>query len=737
MIKHLWVITCRNLVKQKGRSIISVLCITAGLLCFSVCHYFSTIMNRGNEFLETYERQAVVRSENDPRGQIGFPTEKLEELGNEEIEGAACFHNGTSNYRTQSETIYRVNTTYCTHDYFLVFPPKLLEGSLKEFGMRPEVVVVTKEFIRQYADKGTAVGTSITVDQKTYTIGAVIESYPAGMNGYLNSYDLFIFTPQSYGAKTLLLKDPSHIDIVNKRLAMLDWEGYHAKPKCYLASQMPKNQPGAELYVSIIGMIILAVALINYFSFSIGSFVNRSRELALRQCLGGKGSNLFSLLFAEQFLILTLSCILTLALSESLLPAFINSLDYNIRRELEIDIPTLLANEIKYSVCLMALSLILCYVSVARIIRNMHRQGLSRRNNKGKHWLRNISLGLQFFFSLLFLIGIAGMYLQMKSYSDNSTPLLTDEEKEHFILASARSSVDNKLDKELTEVCDYFRSQSWCESLSLFSYGTTNIKHHHIIVHQVSEEYLDQMKVERKHKPGEKFAYITPAIDTEIRVDTFFQSIKFVDFEYPITGQCHVFPNLRHNTSCLAIVPLDKDWTPDKMIIQLKQGANRERAMQHIREKLSPYFPANAPREITTFYEDQVGNLSLLRNLFIVSAVISLLITILGIYHSIQIDTERRQKEVAIRKVNGACIRDIYRLFGKNYVVLYLVSVLLAVPLCLFLMIMAGRMIEFDYAHPLLWLLPLLTAALVILLTISWRIYRVARINPAEIIKTE
>ena len=47
MIKHLLTITLRNMTKQKVRSIISILCITAGLLCFSVCHYYSTIMSRG------------------------------------------------------------------------------------------------------------------------------------------------------------------------------------------------------------------------------------------------------------------------------------------------------------------------------------------------------------------------------------------------------------------------------------------------------------------------------------------------------------------------------------------------------------------------------------------------------------------------------------------------------------------------------------------------------------------
>ena len=84
------------------------------------------------------------------------------------------------------------------------------------------------------------------------------------MNNYITSYDLFVPSPESYGDKILLLRNPSDIETVNKRLALLDWEGYRAEPQCYLMSQLP-HRAGMELYISIIGLIILIVALTNYF----------------------------------------------------------------------------------------------------------------------------------------------------------------------------------------------------------------------------------------------------------------------------------------------------------------------------------------------------------------------------------------------------------------------------------------------------------------------------------------
>lgn len=51
----------------------------------------------------------------------------------------------------------------------------------------------------------------------------------------------------------------------------------------------------------------------------------------------------------------------------------------------------------------------------------------------------------------------------------------------------------------------------------------------------------------------------------------------------------------------------------------------------------------------------------------------------LGIYGAISIDTVRRQKEVAIRKINGARLLNIYWLFGKTYLILFLISSILGV----------------------------------------------------------
>ena len=60
MILHYLKIVFRQMAKRKVQTAISILGITAGLLCFSVCNYYNRIFSTGNKDLATYENQAEI-----------------------------------------------------------------------------------------------------------------------------------------------------------------------------------------------------------------------------------------------------------------------------------------------------------------------------------------------------------------------------------------------------------------------------------------------------------------------------------------------------------------------------------------------------------------------------------------------------------------------------------------------------------------------------------------------------
>ncbi|MDE6011825.1 MAG: FtsX-like permease family protein, partial [Prevotella sp.] len=121
---------------------------------------------------------------------------------------------------------------------------------------------------------------------------------------------------------------------------------------------------------------------------------------------------------------------------------------------------------------------------------------------------------------------------------------------------------------------------------------------------------------------------------------------------------------------------------------------------------------------------------------------ISMIICIMSIFSTIALDTRARKKEVAIRKVNGAKGKDIYRMFGRVYVMLIVVALFIAVPVC----VMFNQLIEIivTEAVPGATLSPVVPiilgiaiVSLLILLIVGWQIHKVMQVNPSEIIAKE
>ena len=131
--------------------------------------------------------------------------------------------------------------------------------------------------------------------------------------------------------------------------------------------------------------------------------------------------------------------------------------------------------------------------------------------------------------------------------------------------------------------------------------------------------------------------------------------------------------------------------------------------------------------------------LRIMQYILIVCALMCIFITILGIYAAITLDTEKRQKEVAIRKVNGATFGNIVLLFGKLYIRIFCIAALFGVPVLwsLATSIQEDFREKYNFNNPLFWLLLLTVTAGIIALTIGYRLYRIARINPVDTIKTE
>ena len=104
----------------------------------------------------------------------------------------------------------------------------------------------------------------------------------------------------------------------------------------------------------------------------------------------------------------------------------------------------------------------------------------------------------------------------------------------------------------------------------------------------------------------------------------------------------------------------------------------------------------------------------------------------------VTLSCEQRQKEIAIRKVNGAQIRHILQMFFREYLLLLVIAAVIAFPMGYVVMRQwLETYVRQTAINGWVYVGIFVVVAVIILLCIIWRIWKAARQNPAEVIKNE
>ncbi len=119
-------------------------------------------------------------------------------------------------------------------------------------------------------------------------------------------------------------------------------------------------------------------------------------------------------------------------------------------------------------------------------------------------------------------------------------------------------------------------------------------------------------------------------------------------------------------------------------------------------------------------------------------AVLAIFISCLGLFGLASFVAERRTKEIGVRKVLGASVFNLWKLLSKDFVVLVLISLLIATPVGYYLM--HNWLQNYQYRTDLSW--RIFTAAglgalMITLITVSFQSIKAAIANPVKSLRTE
>ena len=124
--------------------------------------------------------------------------------------------------------------------------------------------------------------------------------------------------------------------------------------------------------------------------------------------------------------------------------------------------------------------------------------------------------------------------------------------------------------------------------------------------------------------------------------------------------------------------------------------------------------------------------------IYSIFAGMAIIISSLGLLGISLFDIRQRYREIAIRKVNGASAKDLYRLLFRKYITVLIIAFVIAIPLAYYLINTYTQ--DFAVRAPVsidIFIISLLLVIIISLGTLAYQIQKAAHINPTKIMKTE
>ena len=798
MLSHNLTVAWRNINKYLSQNIISVLGLSASLLCFALCMHFSRYIMGMDKHFPNYERIAEVVYQR-PNGEYYI----LSPLEGEKITTAPmntlekrCMVIGsgyaTHHYEDESGMLVPVDLKAVETDgpFADVFSVKVVAGSWEQAAELPNSIVLSEsKACKLFGSVADAVGRIIQAtgrNNSAYTVRAVMADMPRNISFFEMGIDALklndVNSPRhlEYGYNWQgyiygLMPDGVELEDVNRELAntiqpgITHIAGRERTDETIVATRMGEHTAdNTSMIIGIItsfAVLILSVGLLNFLHFLVGSILNRSREYSLRRMFGCRLRDLFGMLFTQTFLLLAATALTCSYVCRAFIP-FIQ-MPALFADMLQIDTSLMLRETGEYLLVLLLVCAIICLTVswyIQRITIQQGVTGISSAPRIRRYVGRNLMMGIQFFICWVFVSLTVGFYLQARLTTGTVLGTLSRAEKEQILSIplngkktlmrpDEKQVLVNRLKQHagvkdvLTKDSELLGSVSGSGILTESGNRNSVID---VLLEDFTLNYFQFMNIELVRG-------VLPETRGQIAADEDFAAL----FDEDILGR--VFYDVYRNTpyTVTAIVKNtqrvatdvgmiarnkngwlylnEAEWAADPYIghIYLKcypeqVDAVREYAMEELRK----VFAASIEPEVHTLMDDieaDQGPEVALQDIILFFAIVSLTITLLGVYSAITLDTERRRREVALRKVHGALFSDILWLFGRRYFYLLVIPFVLAFPIVHFIFIKLSEdyLVFFNHGF-LFWAGVFFGVALLVVLTILWRILQVARTRPAE-----
>ena len=179
-------------------------------------------------------------------------------------------------------------------------------------------------------------------------------------------------------------------------------------------------------------------------------------------------------------------------------------------------------------------------------------------------------------------------------------------------------------------------------------------------------------------------------------------------------------------------------WRNAHLCTYIKVSGNSNEIISHIRESYKKIDP-NSVIDIS-YLSDMFDNLyddeNTTKEIMQILSLITIIISLVGVFGLVSFDTKYRRKEISLRKINGATVIDILKLFSVSYIKILLISFVIATP---FVFVVESLwLVQFVKCIDSTFWIYILALLILVVLTLTISIsqtYVYARENPINALK--
>ena len=185
-------------------------------------------------------------------------------------------------------------------------------------------------------------------------------------------------------------------------------------------------------------------------------------------------------------------------------------------------------------------------------------------------------------------------------------------------------------------------------------------------------------------------------------------------------------------------------WTTlNTLYIRTQPGTDIPTLIDWIKTKLNEMDPSVPKEEFDVMFFDsrldsEYGRERNTSRIILLFTVLAITISLMGVFGLVMFEAEHRRKEIAIRRINGASVVDVLKMFNIKFIRIVIVCFVLSIPISW--LIVNAYLKGFAYRMPTHWWVffsAFLSVMIVTLIVVTLRCLSAALSNPIKSIKTE